>query len=76
MKKYPTVMIIRTTNRAEADALTLAECGFKVGDIIELDGCYRDGTASAKAIRNTIGIRVGDNVSLEACEYVVVEGSI
>lgn len=75
MKKYPTVMIIRTTNRVEADALTLAECGFKVGDIVELDGCYRDGTASAKAIRNTIGIRVGDNVSLEACEYVVVEGS-
>lgn len=76
MKKNPLVMIIRTTNRVEPDALTLKECGFKVGDIVEIDGYYRDGTASTHAIRDGLGIYVGDNISLESDEFVIVEGSL
>lgn len=76
MKKYPTVMIIRTTIRMEPDSLTLAECGFKVGDIVELDGYFQNGTASAACIREGVGTRIGDSVSIEAGEYVVVEGVV
>lgn len=76
MKKNPLVMIISTTNRVDPDSLTLKECGFKVGDIVEIDGYYRDGTANTKAIREGLGVYVGDNISLENDEFVILEGCV
>jgi hypothetical protein len=67
------VMITRTTAPVEPGTLTLKECGFKVGDVVEIDGYYRDGSANTRAIREGEGIRIGDNIGLSAGEFVVVE---
>lgn len=34
-------------------SITLEQCGFKVGDIVEVDGFFRDGSYCVLAIRNT-----------------------
>lgn len=78
MKKNPLVMIIRTTRREDCDCLTLKQCGFKVGDLVEVDGYYSDGNINVHAIRNGDGhcVLAGDNIGLNPSEFVVVEGVV
>lgn len=76
MKQIAKVMIISTTQRHDPGSLTLKECGFKVGDVVAIDGYYRDGSANTHAIRDGLGIYVGDNIGLESSEFVVVEGVV
>lgn len=64
---------ITQTNLTNGDgSITLEECGFKVGDLVEVDGTFNDGSYCVLAIRNTENIRIGDNVSVtdEECEVV------
>ncbi|WVX93066.1 hypothetical protein [Escherichia phage BUCT-XGG-1] len=54
-------------------ALTLEDCGFKVGDVIEVSGKYKDGDLSIKAIRETEFVHVGNEISISENEYKVIE---
>lgn len=54
-------------------SITLAQCGFQVGDIVEVDGFFRDGSYCVLAIRNTEEIRIGDNIGVQHDECEVVE---
>lgn len=57
----------------EVDELSLADCGFKVGDVVEVSGQYKDGNLSVKAIRETNFVSVGNEVSIQEGEYEVIE---
>lgn len=67
------IEIIDVCYKPEADALTLEECGFKVGDVIEVSGKYKDGDLSTQAIRETEFVRVGNEISISEHEYKVIE---
>lgn len=54
-------------------SITLEQCGFKVGDIVEVDGFFSDGSYCVLAIRNTEEIRIGDNIGVNHDECEVVE---
>lgn len=54
-------------------SITLEQCGFKVGDVVEVDGHFRDGSYCVLAIRNTEEIRIGDNIGVQHDECEVVE---
>ena len=55
------------------DALTLEECGFKVGDVVYVSGHYVDGDLSIQAIRETEFVSIGNEVSISEHEYKVIE---
>lgn len=55
------------------DALTLEECGFKVGDVVEVSGHYIDGDLSIQAIRETDFVNIGNEISISEHEYKVIE---
>lgn len=55
------------------DELSLADCGFQAGDIVEVSGQYKDGCLSVKAIRETKFVLVGNEVSIKEGEYEVIE---
>lgn len=57
----------------ECQELTLAECGFKAGDVIEVSGQYKDGSLSVQAIRNTEFVSIGNEISIQEGEYEVIE---
>lgn len=57
----------------EDDELSLADCGFKVGDIVEVSGQYKDGSLSVKAIRETEFVNIGNEVSISEGECEVIE---
>lgn len=54
-------------------SITLAQCGFKVGDVVEVDGHFSDGSYCVLAIRSTEEIRIGDNIGVQHDECEVVE---
>lgn len=58
---------------ADGDELSLSDCGFQVGDIVEVSGQYKDGSLSVQAIRDTDFVSVGNEVSLQEGEYEVIE---
>ena len=60
-------------NYATDDALTLEECGFKVGDVVEVGGRDCLGRVLVRAIRNTDMARVGNFISVTEHEYKVVK---
>lgn len=60
-------------NNAEYDELSLADCGFQVGDVVDVSGQYKNGNLSVQAIRETEFVSVGNEVSLQECEYEVIE---
>lgn len=70
-------MRIRITcvdNRNTPEELTLAECGFNVGDLVEVEGKFHDGSLLILAPGNKeFGIYEGDNVSVNEDEYEVIE---
>lgn len=53
-------------------SITLEECGLKIGDVLEVDGHFRDGSYCVIAPRNSGFIYAGDNISVtkEECEVV------
>lgn len=70
MKK---IEIINVNYLADDDELTLEDCGFKVGDIVEASGLYKGGDLSIQAIRETEFVKVGDEISISKYEYKVIE---
>lgn len=69
-------MKIRITNLDLTNgdgSITLEECGFILGDVVEVDGKFNDGSFCVLAIRNTEHIKIGDNVSVTKDECEVVE---
>lgn len=60
-------------NNAEYDELSLADCGFQFGDIVEVSGQYKDGILSVQTIRETEFVKVGDEISITEGEYEVIE---
>lgn len=67
------IEIIDVNYNPQEDVLTLEECGFKVGDIVEVSGEYKDGDLSVQAIRNTEFVNIGNEVSIGEHEYKVIE---
>lgn len=67
------IEIIDVFYRPEVDVLNLEECGFKVGDVIEVSGKYKDGDLSIQAIRGTEFVSIGNEVSVSEHEYKVIE---
>lgn len=67
------IKIIDICYRPEVDVLNLKECGFKVGDVIEVSGEYKGGNMSIQAIRGTEFVSVGNEISISENEYEVVE---
>lgn len=69
------VMIVQTNKRyGDSDTLTLRECGFKVGDIVEVDSFCHDGSFYTEAPRDMIpfGIYESDVVSVNKGEFVAL----
>ena len=67
------IEIIEVNYKPEEDVLTLEDCGFKVGDVIEVSGKYRDGDLSIQAVRETEFVHVGNEISISEHEYKVIE---
>ena len=67
------IEIIDVNYVASDNALTLEECGFKVGDVVDVSGEYRDGELSIKAFRKTRFVNIGNEISISENEYKVVE---
>lgn len=54
-------------------SITLEECGLKIGDVLEVDGHFNDGTYFVIAPRNSGFIYAGDIISVNKDECEVVE---
>lgn len=54
-------------------SITLEECGLKIGDVLEVDGNFNDGSYCVIAPRNSGFIYAGDNISVNKDECEVVE---
>lgn len=67
------IEIIDVDYRPEVDGLTLSDCGFEVGDVVEVSGHYVDGNLSIQAIRETEFVSIGDEISIRKHEYKVIE---
>lgn len=67
------IEIIDVNYKPEEDVMTLEECGFKVGDVVEVSGDYKNGDLSIQAIRDTEFVNVGNEVSISEHEYKVIE---
>lgn len=67
------IEIIDVNYVTDDDALTLEECGFKVGDVIDVSGHYLYGELSIQAIRKTRFVNIGNEISISELEYKVVE---
>lgn len=67
------IEIIDVNYITDDDALTLEDCGFKVGDLVEVSGKYKDGDLSIQAIRETEFVHVGNEISISEHEYKVIE---
>lgn len=53
--------------------ISLADCGFQIGDVVEVSGKYQDGNLSVKVIRETEFVSIGNEVSINEGEYEVIE---
>ena len=67
------IEIIDVNYTPEEDVMTLEECGFKVGDVVEVTGEYNCGDLSIQAIRETKFVNIGNEVSISEHEYKVIE---
>lgn len=57
----------------EDDELSLADCGFQIGDVVEVYRQYRNGNLSVQAIRDTEFLSIGNEIILQEGEYKVIE---
>lgn len=67
------IEIIDVDYQVDTEVLTLRDCGFQVGDVVEVSGYYLDGDLSIQAIRETELVNVGNEISISEHEYKVVE---
>lgn len=67
------IEIIDVDCKTDADLLTLRECGFQVGDVVEVAGENPVGGIYVKAIRTTAEVSIGNAVRLLEGEYEVAE---
>lgn len=67
------IEIIDVNYATDDESLTLDECGFKVGDVVDVSGECKDGNLSIQAIRETQFVNIGNKVSISEREYKVVE---
>lgn len=67
------IEIIDVDYQVDTEVLTLRDCGFQVGDVVEVSGYYLDGDLSIQAIRETELVNVGNEVSISEHEYKVIE---
>ena len=67
------IEIIDVNYATDDESLTLDECGFKVGDVVDVSGECEDGNLSIQAIRETQFVNIGNKVSISEREYKVVE---
>ena len=54
-------------------SITLEQCGLKIGDLLEVDGYFSDGSYCVIAPRDSEFIKAGDNISVNHDECEVVE---
>lgn len=54
-------------------SITLEQCGLKIGDLLEVDGHFCDGSYCVIAPRDSEFIKAGDNISVNPDECEVVE---
>ena len=67
------IEIIDVNFQVDPEVLTLRECGFQVGDVVEVSGNYIYGDLSIQVIRETEFVNIGNEVSISEHEYKVVE---
>ncbi|UGO52706.1 hypothetical protein OPT79_75 [Klebsiella phage vB_KpnD_Opt-79] len=67
------IKIIDVDYVTDDESITLRECGFEIGDVVEVSGKYNNGELSIQAIRETDFVNVGNEVSISEFEYEVVE---
>ena len=67
------IEIIDVDFQVDPEVLTLRDCGFQVGDVVEVSGHYIDGDLSIQAIRETDFVSIGNEVSIGEHEYKVIE---
>lgn len=67
------IEIIDVDYRPEVDGLTLGDCGFEVGDVVEVSGEYKNGNLSIQTIRDTEFVNIGNEVSISKHEYKAVK---
>lgn len=67
------IKIIDVNYKPEEGVMTLEECGFEVGDVVEVSGKCNIGKLLIHAIRETEFVNVGNEVSISEFEYEVVE---
>ena len=67
------IEVIDVNYKPEEGVMTLEECGFKVGDVVEVSGKYKHGDLSIQAIRETELVSIGNEVSISEHEYKVIE---
>lgn len=61
------------TNPDDGVSISLADCGFKIGDVVEVSDKYSDGLLLVTAIRKTRFVSIGNDVCAQKCEYEVIE---
>ena len=67
------IEIIDVDYLVDTEVITLRDCGFQVGDVVEVSGHYFDGDLSIHAIRKTRFVNIGNEISIGEHEYKVVE---
>ena len=58
------IEIIDVDCLVDTEVITLRNCGFQVGDVVEVSGHYLDGDLSIKAIRKTRFVNIGNEISI------------
>ena len=53
--------------------ITLADCGFRIGDVVEVSGRHKSGNLSVQAIRDTEFVSIGSEIIVQEDEYEVIE---
>lgn len=67
------IEIIEVNYKEDPDFLTLSECGFLIGDVVDVpDGC-NGRNISIRVIRETEFVSIGNTVSIRDNEYKVIE---
>lgn len=67
------IKIIDVHYITDDESITLRECGFEVGDVVDVSGKYNNGELSIQAIRETEFVNIGNEVSISEFEYEVVD---
>lgn len=67
------IEITNVNHVSDDNTLTLEECGFKVGDVIETSGNYRLGELVINVIREAKLVHIGDDITISEHEYKVIE---